>query len=61
MEIDKKYINIRMWMAYGGIEIGYTNTDYSNTTARVFDDGWVIWETEEVFTSGLMLGRRLKT
>ena len=50
--IDEKYRNIRMWMADGGIEIGYCDDEYnSGVTARVVDDGGVVWETEETFTS----------
>ncbi len=49
--IDEKYRNIRMWMADGGIEIGYCDSGYTNVTARVVDDGGVVWETEETFTS----------
>jgi hypothetical protein len=51
VKIDDKYRNIRMWMADGGIEIGYCDGGYSNVTARVIDDGGVVWETEETFTS----------
>lgn len=50
MKIDDKYRNIRMWMADGGIEIGYCDSGFTNVTASVFDDGGVIWETEETFT-----------
>ena len=39
-------------MADGGIEIGYCDDGYnSGVTARVVDDGGVVWETEETFTS----------
>lgn len=41
MTIDKKYRNICMWMADGGIEIGNTERGYNNTTAMVYDDGGV--------------------
>lgn len=51
MEIDKKYRNIRMWMADGGIEIGWTDDGFNHTTARVVDDGGIVWETDEIFTS----------
>lgn len=50
MSIDERYRNIRMWMADGGIEIGNTD-DYTGVTARVVDEGGVVWETEEPFTS----------
>lgn len=49
--IDEKYRNISMWMADGGIEIGYCDDGYTNVSARVIDDGGVVWETEETFTS----------
>ena len=51
MTIDEKYRNIRMWMADGAIEIGHTDEDYTNVTARALDEGDVVWETEETFTS----------
>lgn len=51
MTIDEKYPNIRMWMADGGIEIGNTDAGYRDTTATVYDEGGVVWETEETFTS----------
>jgi hypothetical protein len=51
VKIDDKYRNIRMWMADGGIEIGYCDDGYTNVTARVIDEGGVVWETEETFTS----------
>lgn len=51
MTIDEKYPNIRMWMADGGIEIGNTDSGYRNTTAMVYDEGGVVWETAETFTS----------
>ena len=49
--IDEKYRNIRMWMADGSIEIGYCDNGYATITARVIDDGGVVWETGEIFTS----------
>ena len=46
--IDEKYRNIRMWMADGGIEIGYCDDGYnSGVTARVVDDGGVVWERKK--------------
>jgi len=51
VKIDDRYRNIRMWMADGGIEIGYCDGDYANVAARVVDDGVVVWETEARFTS----------
>lgn len=51
MSIDQKYRNIRMWMADGGIEIGNTDTRYRNTTAMVYDEGGIVWDTNETFTS----------
>lgn len=51
MNIDEKYRNIHMWMADGGIEIGYCDDGYTDVTARVVDDGGVVWQTTETFTS----------
>ncbi|MEM7539638.1 MAG: hypothetical protein AAF639_46210 [Chloroflexota bacterium] len=48
MELERKYWNITNWIANGHIELG--QSDYhSDATARVVDDGGVIWETDEVY------------
>lgn len=47
MSLDEKYPNIVNWIADGIIEIG--NDGYSESTARVIDEGGVAWETNDCF------------
>ncbi|MBV7329093.1 hypothetical protein KFU94_12725 [Chloroflexi bacterium TSY] len=50
MNLDQKYRNITNWMADGCIEIGRCD-DYTDSTARVMDEGGVVWETNEDFAT----------
>lgn len=48
MNLDQKYPNIANWTGSGCIEIGCCD-EYTDTTARVVDEGGVVWETNDDF------------
>ncbi|MEM7129022.1 MAG: hypothetical protein AAF702_22000 [Chloroflexota bacterium] len=48
MNLEKKYPNIANWIASGCIELGQCDA-YTDVTARVMDEGGVVWETDEEF------------
>lgn len=48
MNLDQKYHNITNCIADGCIEIGRCD-EYTDSTARVMDEGGVAWETNEDF------------
>ena len=48
MSLDKRYPNISNWLAKGYIELGQSDY-YTAATAKVLDEGGVVWETDEVY------------